>query len=66
MELMEVWKLKMESWSFCRPVIADSQYFDEEQYSDPHKTEKLDPDPINVMRIRNPDFLYFVQNRFKI
>jgi hypothetical protein len=29
-------KLKIESWGFCRPVIADSHPFDEEQDSDPH------------------------------
>ncbi len=25
---MEVWRLKMESWTVWRPVVADSHYFD--------------------------------------
>jgi hypothetical protein len=62
----------MESWNFCRPVIADSHHFDEEQYPD--------QDPIRirfgvktriririkVMRIRKPDFFYFLENRLDI
>jgi hypothetical protein len=39
---MEAWRLKMEPWMICRPVIAESHYFDEEQ--DRHYSEKLDPD----------------------
>ncbi len=35
----------MEPWRVCRPVIADSHHFDEEQ--DP------DTDPIKMMGIRN-------------
>jgi hypothetical protein len=32
---MEAWGLKMEPWRTCRPVIADSHHFDEEQNTDP-------------------------------
>ncbi len=28
---MEVWALKMETWRVCRPEVADSHNFDEEQ-----------------------------------
>jgi hypothetical protein len=41
---MEVERLKMESLRVCRPVVADSHHFDEEQDPDPHLSEKLDPD----------------------
>jgi hypothetical protein len=50
-------------------VVKDSHHFNEEQDPDPHKSEKLDPEPephlsvkswirihIKVMRIRNPAF----------
>jgi hypothetical protein len=33
---IEAWKLKMEPWRVCRPVIANSHHFDEEQDTDPH------------------------------
>jgi hypothetical protein len=35
---MEARRLKMEPWRVCRPVAADSYYFDEEQDPDldPH------------------------------
>ncbi len=39
------WRLKMEVWRVCRPVVADSHQLDEEQDPDPHWNEKLDPDP---------------------
>jgi hypothetical protein len=31
---MEAWRLKMEPWWMCRPLIADSHHFNEEQDSD--------------------------------
>jgi hypothetical protein len=36
---------------FCRPVVADSHHFDEEQVPDPepHRSEKLDPDPHHLI-----------------
>ncbi len=42
---MEAWPLKMEPWSVCRQVVADSHHFDEEQDPDPdpHESEKSDP-----------------------
>ncbi len=52
---MEAWKLKIEPWRVCRPLVADSYHFDEEldPDPDPHWSEtgsgswirKLDPDP---------------------
>jgi hypothetical protein len=33
---MEPWRLKLEPWRFYRPVVEDSQHFDEEQDPDPH------------------------------
>jgi hypothetical protein len=36
---------KMWPWSVCRPLIADSHHFDEEQESGPHKSANSDPDP---------------------
>jgi hypothetical protein len=44
---MEALRLKMELWRVCRPVVADSHDFDEEQDPDPdpHKSDKTDPDP---------------------
>ncbi len=36
------WRLRMEPWRICRPAVADSHHFDEEQ----------DPDPQNLIRIR--------------
>ncbi len=38
---MEAWRLKMEPWRVCWPVVEDSQHFDEEQDPDPHWSEKL-------------------------
>ncbi len=35
----------MESWRARRPVFKDSHHLNEEQDSDPHKSEKLDPEP---------------------
>jgi len=35
----------MEPWMGCRPVIAASHHFDEEQDPDPHSSVKLDPEP---------------------
>jgi hypothetical protein len=26
---IDVWRLKMEAWRVCRPVVADSHHFDE-------------------------------------
>jgi hypothetical protein len=34
----------MEPWRVCRPVVADSQHFDEGQDPDPHGSERFDPD----------------------
>jgi hypothetical protein len=28
---MEAWRLKMEPWRVYRPMVEDSQHFDEEQ-----------------------------------
>jgi hypothetical protein len=36
---------QMESWRALRPAVIDSHHFNEEQDSDPHKSEKLDPEP---------------------
>jgi hypothetical protein len=33
---IEAWRLKMETWRLCRPVVADSHNLDEEQDPDPH------------------------------
>jgi hypothetical protein len=32
---MEAWRPKVEAWSVCRPVVADSHHLDEEQVPDP-------------------------------
>jgi hypothetical protein len=32
---MEAWRLIMELWRVCKPVVVDSHHFDEEQDSDP-------------------------------
>jgi hypothetical protein len=44
---MKAWRIRIEPWRFCRPVLADSHHFDEEQDPDldPHYREKLDPNP---------------------
>jgi hypothetical protein len=42
---MEPWRLKMEPWRACKPVVADSHDFDEEQDPNPHQSEKPDLDP---------------------
>jgi hypothetical protein len=31
---MEAWRLKMKPWRVCRPMVADSHHFDEEQVPD--------------------------------
>ncbi len=36
---MEAWRLKMEAWRVYRPVVEDSQHFDEEQDPDPPYNE---------------------------
>jgi hypothetical protein len=28
---MEAWRLKMQTWRVCRPVVADLHHLDEEQ-----------------------------------
>ncbi len=33
---MEAWRLKIEPWRVCSPVVADSHLFDEKQDPDPH------------------------------
>jgi hypothetical protein len=35
----------MAPWRLCRPTVADSHLFEEEQDPDPPQCEKLDPDP---------------------
>jgi hypothetical protein len=35
----EAWRIKMLPWRVCRPVVADSHNFDEQQDPDPHKSE---------------------------
>ncbi len=59
------WTLTTEPWRVYRPVVANSNHFEEEldPGPDPHKSEKLDPDQhlskswiricIKVMQIRN-------------
>jgi hypothetical protein len=42
---MEAWRLKMEPWRVCRPVVADPDLTEEEQDPDPHKCVKMFPDP---------------------
>jgi hypothetical protein len=44
---METWPLKMEPWRVCRPVVADSHHFYEEQDPDPdpRQSEKSDTEP---------------------
>jgi hypothetical protein len=52
---MELWRAldthnggldaQMEAWRICRPVVADSHHFYEEQDPDPHQSEKLVADP---------------------
>jgi hypothetical protein len=46
---MEACRLKMELLRVYRPKVADSHHVDDEQDidqdSDPHSSEKLDPDP---------------------
>ncbi len=39
------WRMKMEPWRGCRPVVAHSHYPDEEHDPDPHVSEKSDSDP---------------------
>jgi hypothetical protein len=45
---MKGWRLKKETWIVCRPVVADSNLFEEAQDPkpdpDPNKSEKMDPD----------------------
>ncbi len=43
--IMETWRLKWGpgEWRVCRPVIDDSDHFDEEQDPDPHLSDKSDP-----------------------
>jgi hypothetical protein len=36
---------KIVPWRVCRPLVADSHHFDEEQDPDPHIGEKSDLDP---------------------
>jgi hypothetical protein len=33
---LEAWRLKKEPWRVCRPVVADSYHFVEEQDADLH------------------------------
>jgi hypothetical protein len=42
---MEAHRLKTELWTVCRPVVADSHQFDEEQDLDLHQNEISEPDP---------------------
>jgi hypothetical protein len=44
------WRLKMESWRVCRPVVTDSHQSDQEQDPDPHEIEKYNPDLVKVNR----------------
>jgi hypothetical protein len=39
----EAWRLKMEPWRVCRPVVAGSLHFDKEQDPDldPHKKGQI-------------------------
>jgi hypothetical protein len=39
---VEAWRLKMEPWMVCRPVVADSHHSDEKQDPNPHLSEKSD------------------------
>jgi hypothetical protein len=46
----------MEPWRVCRPLVADSHHFDEEQDLDlnPPLSEKSDPEP-HLSEQRDPD-----------
>ncbi len=44
----------MEPWRICRPVVADLQYFDDEQDPDTHQSEQSDPDSHKSEK-RDPD-----------
>ncbi len=55
---METWRLTIEPWRVCRPVVADSHHFDEEQDQDPQYSEEFKKRRIRIriklMRTRNP------------
>jgi hypothetical protein len=52
---MEAWRLTMEPWRVCIPVVAELHHCDQEQDPDPqanvrpdldqHQSERSDPDP---------------------
>ncbi len=46
-------RVKLEPWRVCRPVVADSHHFDEEQDPNTHLKEKMNPDPHFMTLIRN-------------
>jgi hypothetical protein len=52
MHTMEAWRLKIEPWRVCSPVVADSHHFDEKQDPDPHYLAKYIR--IRIQVIRNP------------
>jgi hypothetical protein len=45
---MELWRLKVEPWRACRPIVEDLHHFDDEKDLDLHQSEKSDPDSIKV------------------
>jgi hypothetical protein len=50
---IEMWRLKMEPRRFCRPVVADSHYFDAGRIRNRSKVKIWIRIRIKVMRIRN-------------
>jgi hypothetical protein len=59
---VEAWRLQIEPWRVCIPLVADFHYFDEEQ--DPHQSKQSYP-PIRI-RIksvnRDPDLHHSVSD----
>jgi hypothetical protein len=51
---MEACRLKMVPWWVYRPVVADSDHFEEEIDPDPNYSERRIRIRIKVMRFRNP------------
>jgi len=50
----EAWRLKIEPWRVCRPIVVYLHRFNEEQDPGLHQSDKKsDPDPVKVKRILN-------------
>jgi hypothetical protein len=56
------WTLTMEAEGVCRPMVADSHLFEEEQDPDLdlHQSEKSDPDP--DLHQSDEDLPYWVED----